>query len=135
MRRSPCTGRISRRACFPIALLNGTVVYRKKMQMYNLKDDQNLINVLILYSIQPTKLRIQVLKAVLALSESEFTGEQLLTHLKKEYTNFQYHALFASLSVFSRKGLLEKRSQRNSNVGRPSLVFTVPLVVLLLIRN
>jgi Fe2+ or Zn2+ uptake regulation protein len=102
--------------------------------MYNSKDDQNFVNVLILYSIQPTKLRVQVLRAVLTLSESEFTGEQLLTHLQKDNADFQYHTLFASLNVFSRKGLLEKRPKRSSNVGRPSLVFTVPLIVLLLFK-
>jgi hypothetical protein len=105
-------------------------INRMKIPMYNLKDDQSLINVLMLYSIQPTKLRVQVLKAILVLSESEFTGGQLLTHLQKEYAHFQYHTLFASLIVFSRKGLLEKRPQHNSRVGRPMLVFTIPVVVL-----
>jgi hypothetical protein len=99
------------------------------MPMYNLKDDQNLINVLMLYSIRPTPYRVQVLRAVLALSESEFTGGQLLCLLQKENMHFQYYTLFASLIVFSRKGLLEKRPQRTSKVGRPSLVFTVPLLV------
>jgi Fe2+ or Zn2+ uptake regulation protein len=100
------------------------------MRKHDFKDDQKLINVLLLYGIQPTALRVQVLRAVLELQGSDFTGEQLLTRIQTKYIHFQYHTLFASLIVFSRKGLLEKRPQRNSRVGRPMQVFTIPVVVL-----
>lgn len=90
---------------------------------------QSLINVLRLYLIQPTKIRLRVLHAILILSDYEFTGKDLLKELHKEYPHFQNHTLFSVLIAFCRKGLIEKKALRKNKKGRPNLVFTVPLSV------
>lgn len=97
------------------------------------KDNRNLINVLLLYSIQPTEIRLQVLRAIQVLCEKEFTGADLLAELHKEYPLFQNHTLFFALMAFYRKGLIERRSKRKNKRGRPNLVFAVPLTVVKLL--
>ncbi|SKC47401.1 hypothetical protein SAMN05660236_0845 [Ohtaekwangia koreensis] len=103
---------------------------RTYISICDYKNDQHLINVLELYSIQPTIIRLQVLKTILVFSDDEFTGNDILTELQKVYPEFQNHTLFSALIAFSRKGLIAKRPERKNKPGRPSLVFSVPLLVL-----
>lgn len=88
------------------------------------RNDQTLVKVLALYSIRPTEIRLQVLKGLLRLNASEFTGGAVLSQVRIVHTEFKYHTLFAVLTVFVRRGLLAISPLHIKKPGRPVLVFT-----------